>query len=835
MPNRKHNFSSEPEHYILSPATEPMLERFLFGNRVAVLVILAILTVFFAFGLTKIRLDSSIEKYIPLNHPFIQNYLVHQDDLNSGVANVKIAVEPLNGDIFTQEYMETLSQINDDVFFVNGVDRSGLMSLWTPNVRWTEVTEEGFQGGPVVPSTYDGSLESLEQVRQNVLKSGTVGRLVANDFRSSIIDVPLVEIDPETRRQLNYQTFSAELEALIRDKYAPVDAQGNPIGDYRIYITGTPKKLGDLLDGAGKIAIFFLMAMIATAILLYLYSRCPRGTIIPIVASLIAVVWQLGALAWLGYTVDLYSVLVPFLVFAIGISHGVQIINGIAIESGKGANKMQASRHAFRALYVPGMLALLSDGLGFLTLLFIDIGVIQELAIAASVGVAMIIVTNLILLPLVMSYVGISRSGVAHAEKTAKSEPILWKGLSYFANRKVAPYPIAIAILMAIGGYYVSQDLQIGDLDKGAPELRADSRYNLDNDFMVSNYSTSSDVLVVMVETSREQCNSYKVMDAMDRFMWHMENVPGVQSTTSLVTVSKLVTKSMNEGNLNWSALSRNQTILNSSIQRAPNTLLNPTCSMAPVIIYLNDHKAQTLTTAVQAVEAFKANYDDHVDEKYFSYSLIEMEQAIASGELSSVPVRFQLASGNAGIEAATNDVIADAQTTMLIFVYFVVFTLCFLTFRSLTAVACIIIPLALTSILSQALMTYLGIGVKVATLPVIALGVGIGVDYGIYIYNRMETLIISGKDMQQAFLETLKSTGKAVSFTGVTLALGVGTWILSPIKFQADMGILLTFMFLWNMLGALILLPALASFLLRPERMRARHKARHGDLPPAG
>jgi len=170
-----------------------------------------------------------------------------------------------------------------------------------------------------------------------------------------------------------------------------------------------------------------------------------------------------------------------------------------------------------------------------------------------------------------------------------------------------------------------------------------------------------------------------------------------------------------------------------------------------------------------------------------------------------------------------------------LIFVYVVVFVLCFITFRSLRAVACILIPLALTSILSQALMTHLDIGVKVATLPVIALGVGIGVDYGIYIYNRLEVMILAGKTMQEAFFETLRSTGKAVSFTGVTLAIGVATWMFSPIKFQADMGILLTFMFLWNMLGALILLPALASFLLKPERMIARHQARHGQTPAAG
>ena len=164
-----------------------------------------------------------------------------------------------------------------------------------------------------------------------------------------------------------------------------------------------------------------------------------------------------------------------------------------------------------------------------------------------SVGVAMIIVTNLVLLPIVMSYIGISRSGVEHARKSDANPAAIWRGLSMFANRKVAPIPIVIAIVMAVSGYYYSQGLKIGDLDKGAPELRADSRYNLDNAFMVSNYSTSADVFVVMVETAREHCNSFKVMDAVDRFMWYMDNVEGVQSTTSLVTVSKLVTKAMNE------------------------------------------------------------------------------------------------------------------------------------------------------------------------------------------------------------------------------------------------------------------------------------------------
>ena len=795
--------TSEPEHFLVTPEAEPFLERLFFGNRAIFLVLLLLATVFLGYNATQVGLDSSSEKYIPLEHQYIKNHMVHKNDLSSGLSNVKIVVASKTGeDIFTAEYMETLRQINDDVFFVNGVDRSKMKSLWTPNVRWTEVTEEGFQGGPVIPATYNGSAESLDQLRQNILKSGQVGRLVSNDFKSTMLDVPLYEFDPDTGDKLSYPKLANELESNIREKY-----QSDKIS---IHIIGFPKKISDLMAGALDVAKFFLAAILITAVLLFIYSRCPRGTLIPVICSITAVVWQLGLLNVVGYSIDPYSMLVPFLVFAIGISHGVQIINGIAIESGKGANKEQASRLAFRSLYVPGMLALLSDAIGFLTLLFIDITVIKELAIAASIGVAVIIITNLVLLPLLMSFVGISKAGVRHAERVEQAEPKLWKAIARLTKARFATIAIVVAVVLAVFGVIKSQDLKIGDLDKGAPELRQDSRYNKDNAYIVDNYSTSSDVLVIMAETPVEKCASYEALDAMDRLMWTMENVEGVQSAMSLVTVSKLVTKGMNEGNPKWSALSRNQNILNTSVQRAPSGMLNPDCSMVPVIIFLNDHKAETLERAVEVAGEFAAGYENNE------------------------AIKFRLASGNAGVEAATNQVIEKAQTLMLIFVYVVVCLLCFTTFRSLRAVLCIVLPLALTSILCQALMAYMGIGVKVATLPVIALGVGIGVDYGIYIYSRLEVFLIEGKSLYEAFLATLKTTGKAVSFTGLTLAIGVGTWILSPIKFQADMGILLTFMFLWNMIGALLLLPALSRFLLRPDVIIAKHKEQHGEVKPA-
>ena len=772
------------------------LERLIFNNRPVVIFLCLLVSVFLFYQATQVRPSTSFEKMIPLEHPFIQKMLEHRNDLANLGNTVRISVAAKDGDIFSREYMETLRQIHDEVFYIPGVDRSGLKSLWSPSVRWTEVTEEGFAGGEVIPQTYDGSPRALEELRNNVLKSGQIGRLVANNFKSSIVDVPLLESysDPEDRSKqitLDYQKFSHELEEKIRDKYQ----LQNP--NVKVHIVGFAKKVGDLIDGLVGVALFFFVAIGITLALLLWFTRCVKSTMAVVVTTLIAVIWQLGLLHTLGFGLDPYSMLVPFLIFAIGISHGVQKINGIAMASGETDDPLVAARLAFRQLFVPGMVALASDAVGFVTLLVIDIGVIRELAIGASIGVAVIVFTNLILLPVAISYLGISQRSVKQAREEASREHPFWRLLSNFANPVVAPISIVIALIAVGGGLWYGKHLKIGDLDQGAPELRPDSRYNLDNDFIIRNYSTSSDVLVVMVKTAPEGCAHYDTLAAMDELMWKMENTAGVQSAVSMVTVARQSIKGMNEGNLKWETLSRNQDVLNNSIARAEG-MYNGDCSLAPLLVFLNDHKAETLEHVVSAAREFaEANNREGLE--------------------------FVLAAGNAGIEAATNEVIAASETTMLIAVYAAVSFMCLLTFRSVAATLCVILPLVLTSILGNALMAFMGIGVKVATLPVIALGVGIGVDYGIYIYTRLESFLRMGLPLQEAYYETLRSTGKAVLFTGLCLAIGVATWIFSAIKFQADMGLMLTFMLLWNMFGALWLLPALARFLINPAKLTGK------------
>ena len=330
------------------------------------------------------------------------------------------------------------------------------------------------------------------------------------------------------------------------------------------------------------------------------------------------------------------------------------------------------------------------------------------------------------------------------------------------------------------------------------PELHSYAQYNIDTEVISDKFSIGVDVITVIVETRAEGCINHEIMNVIDEFQWAMRNVEGVQSTITMPNIVKVINSGWNEGGLKWRVLPRNESALAQSVAYIPTStgLLNPDCSVMPVMIFTTDHKAETITRIVDAVKTYRSTHH-HED------------------------VQFLLATGNVGVMAATNEEIERAQFPILLYLFSAIIALCLLMFRSIRITLCIMLPLGLVSLLAYAVMAMLDIGLKVATLPVVALGVGVGVDYGIYIYSRLREELKDETSLYHAYWNTLCQTGSGVFFTAVTLAIGVATWIFSPLKFQADMGILLTFMFLVNMLGAIFLLPALA-YRLQSKSARA-------------
>ena len=894
--------------------------------------LLALATLLLAWQALLIRPDAGFDKSIPLAHPSMQVLQEYQREF--GGANTVLVALRLRperpGDIYSASFLDALKAATSEVFFLPGVDRSRVSSLFTPDVRFYEVVEGGFGGGAnVVPVDYAPTPLMIDQVRQNVAKAGIIGRLVSNDQRGAMIFSELVEVDPASGRKLDYARAAREFEDRLRGRFAspyryeyrlrqaqPPFAAGEQVAEgyaepgwmmrwqtfevvrsdgeqerryevrghdlevtrvdnpqyapqLEVHIIGFAKVIGDVTEATLEVAGFFTVAVLATMLALWLYLGSLRLALLPLACSLVAVVWEFGLLRLCGYGLDPFAILVPFLVLAVSTSHGVQYVNLWADEVRQGHDAFEASRTSFRRLFVPGAIALAANVAGFLTLYQVPIAIIREMSVHACLGMLAVIVTNKLMMPLWLSVLNPDRLRGLHGRRhqAAGAGERLWSWLGGVTTRPVAAALIAASL--AVLAYCWSEQGRriVGDTQAGVPELRAESVYNRDSETIASHFDIGVDVLKVIAEADANACIRHEVLEQIDRFTWRMRNVEGVASAASVSGLVRTVNAAFSDSAVKFQVIPRNANVLvllNSKLTTQTG-LLNWDCTAMPVYLFMADHRADTLARALAAAEAFERDnaaefFEDHpqVDATYCARKT-ELRRSLGAAKLGlqrhldrqhaagldpavleqqpahlaqvqaveharaayleygqACPVHFALASGNAAVMAATNEVVRDSELATVLWVYAVIVGFLLLAYRSLTAVLVICVPLFMVSIFANALMAWFGIGLKVATLPVVSLAVGIGVDYGIYFYDVIRhQMHRQGQNLRAAYVEALRQTGKAVIFTGICLSAGVATWLASDLQFQRDMGLLLMFMFAANMLGAVLLGPALCRWLV--------------------
>ena len=889
---------------ITGPVADAILravEPIIYTRRHLTHIILIILTLFFGVQTMRLQPDAGWLKTVPMDHPYMQKFRQYYKDFG-GANTVLVALiqDKSKGEIYNPEFMQALQCATDDVFFLPGADRARVMSIFTPNLLYVENVEGGLAGSTVIPHDYQPTPEVLQKVKSNVAKAQAIGRFVTNDQRGALIMTELLERVPAEQAQDSAAAAAADASGpcgaritlatadktqqavedfranVLQVKSDPTKLDYNKVGDYleklrakyekdgiRVSIIGFAKIVHDMTRAALQVAGFFMLTLVITGILLWVYCGSFKLGLIPLGSSIVAVIWEMGGLRCFGYGMDPFAILVPFLILAVSVSHGVQYVNAWVDEVHHGKNSYDASLETFRRLAIAGTIALLTDVAGFATIYLIKIQTIREMSINAVLGGLAIIIANKMFVPIWLTMVKL-RNVDAFIARQQKKDAVLdkaWWWLSGVTQVKTAT--IILVCCGAVLGWALwgKQDLKIGDAIKGVPELRPDSRFNQDFNAITDNFQIAVDQLKIIAESKPNGCVDYQLMNQVDRFSWQMDNTEGVASSMSMLTLAKLAYQGLSEGRLNALVLPRNHFALAQSTALVPTTsgMLNDDCDAIAVYLFTKDHKAETVSHIVSQVKAFnEQNGKDffartkdvdpaYCGTKYDTFQSLKSAEndAIRYGEAGEspdpakladaqnrqkdlqskyegmtkdCPVNFALATGNVGVMAATNEVVEAQEGRVVLWVYAVILLLLWLCFRSWRGILCIVLPLGLVSVMGYAVMAALDIGMKVATLPVLALAVGIGVDYGIYVYGVMAGGLAEGKSLRQSYFETLRGTGKAVIFTGITLAASVLTWLMSQLQFQIDMGLLLLFMFTANMLGAILVLPAIAAF-LHPER----------------
>ena len=790
------------------------LESLLFSARPQIIAFFVLGTAFMGYNAWQLQMTAGFEKMLPYEHPFIETYHEYQENFGGGDTISVALLRRDGGDIFTPEFFAALREAHDRVFNLYGVHRATIDSLLASNTIYVEIVPGGLEGSRVVPSDFSPTPEMLERVRTNIQKANLVGTLVANDFSGAIIKADLRRyVNPTTKEPVDYERVSAELEELR----ASLESE-----ELAVHITGFAKSTTDIAEGATSVAMFFFATVLLVIAMLYWYCRSWWVTVSTIIAGLMSVVWQMGLLNLSGIGIDPMNILIPFLVFAVGISHAIQMMNGwngeILGEKDNADDAQQlyvdsltAARRSFRRLFVPATLALVANVVGFLTLFMIEIRIIQELALGTMMGMAVIIPTKLALLPVLLSYTPIKnperfREGIAR--RGERSDPI-WRRLAKVTRPFPAILIVAAAAVVFTGAIKMYQDMRIGDVQAGVSELRPDSRYNQDVRAIIQNFAVGADVLTVYAQTKPSGCVEYPIMKTIDDFVARAQSLPGVLSVAALTETGKNNWVGYNQGNPKWRALPRDSqslVMLSSGVDRTTG-LLNNDCSVMPIDIYLSDHRAETIATVVETLQTHAKNN-------------------------SVADLSFEFAAGNAGVIAATNEEVAASELPMLGYLFGVIFLLCLFTYRQARMALAIVIPLALISMVVNGIMVLMGIGLKVNTLPVAAIGVGIAVDYGIYVCHTLAPRLRAGIPFEEAYYETLKRTGKAVIFIAAVLAAGVASWVFSELQFQADMGMLLTLTFILNGIAVIFLLPALLKLMRVDKAMGAEaQKERTGSL----
>ena len=771
------------------------------------LIAILIITLFFLYQLInplgfftdvpilKLRVETNFADLLPQRHPYIKIHNKIKETFG-GANQVIIMVQVRDGDIFNQETLHKVKEISERLEQFPAVDRYKIRSIAMSKMKHFKFTSGTMDISPLMFPEIPQNQDELEELRKKIYSEGRYyGPYVSWDSKKTLI---LVDFFEEELAEIGYDEVFREFVQLQNDMEDE---------NHIINIAGEPVHLGYIRALNRKVLTVLALTTLAMMVLLYFYYRSKRGMFIPIISAVLSGIWGLGFMAMAGFNLDPLIMVLPFLISLMTARHSMQLINRYLEEVEKDVDVKTASHTLISTMFAPGVTGIVTDALGIGLVAIATIPILQNISIACAFWSVATIILALLFTPLVLSYIKPSKRLMAQIEdikeKRAKPRVLdrILARLGVIVTGKGKWIVVAANVILVVVGFQYASTLHVGDFFPGSSILWPWHRYNKDAMRITTNMPLLNPLYVVLEGEKGGFISEADTIREMEQFRRYIIKHPRVMFVSSISDKLPSFLMASHEANPNWSHMPNEEKVLSFLYRHMvysgePGTwdrYVEPRDMMSNIIIYCRDKMPKTTESVISSIKDYIANHSQIKGGKYL------------------------LAGGAVGVEAGIREEIASSQTLNLSLALLGVFLFCALNFGSIMAGLLLTIPLAISNIITFALMGAYSIGVTVNTYPVSSIGIGLGVDYGIYFVGRLREERKQTGDLNTAIINTMKTNGKAIVIIATTLTVGLMLWIFSALKFQAYMGVLLAVLLLLNMLGALLLLPSMIA-IIKPK-----------------
>ena len=796
------------------------------------LSIIILITLFFSYQIfTKLTVKTIFSDLLPKNHAYVNLHNKIRKDFggaNQAYIMVQVRDKKDGGqydDVFNTETLEKVRAISLDLLRFNAVDRFKIMSLSSNSLKHVKMSAEGIAVKSIMYPEIPKTEEAIKALRRNVYGSSMAyPAIVSLDSKKTLITVDFFE------DEIDYKTCFNELRAL-RNKYEDKN--------HIIAIAGEPMHLGYIDYYVKDIIKVLAYTVIAMLVLFLIYFRSKRGMLLPVFAAGVSAIWGLGFLSLVGFNLDPLVLVFPFIIATRAASHSVQIIKRYQEEAHRTGDVKQACKNVIEHIFAPGFAGIVTDASGVIVIALCPIPILQKICLSCAFWAFGTIVHAMILVPILLTYMPIRSSKPA--------EGILDRMLKGSGKWVVSwgKYPVVIiSTVFLIWGTFFLDDLNIGNAVPGSEVFWPWHRYNVDS-FRITFAIPMLNPLYVVVEGDQALAisNSVVINDILD-FSRYMSLTPDMRVIFPMSVLGSIPGRNMRmrENDMNWKFVPNYErqlglifrNIIDSAGPGTWDRYIDNDDRSTNVIIYCRDKTASTIKIVIDRINDFIRNKSafgkrsSDVERKGFDKFIYWVDGFFRAQEApipekplpEGVPrVYYRLAGGAVGIQAAINEALELYQMWTFLLALLTVFIMCSITFRSFVGGIIVVFPLLLSNLLAFMFMVFNNppLPLTTATLPVSAVGIGLGVDYGIYLISRIMEEYKEKGTIEEAIITSLGTTGKAIIFTATTLVIGIGFWFTSKLMFQALMGLLLAIILTFNMLGALFIIPSIIA-LFKPK-----------------